>query len=140
MLYRRLGRTNLDVSLICLGTMTWGEQNSEAEGHGADGLRAQIAAVNFFDTAELYPVPPKADTQGETERIIGSWFAARGNRDKVILATKVLRALREYLVSRSWQPGGTDTRGHFRGGGQEPEAAAHRLHRSLPGSLALTVP
>jgi len=89
MLYRRLGRTNLDVSLICLGTMTWGEQNSEAEGH-AQMDYALDRGVNFFDTAELYPVPPKAETQGETERIIGSWFAARGNRDKVILATKVL--------------------------------------------------
>lgn len=89
MQYRPLGRTGLDVSLIGLGTMTWGEQNSEAEGH-AQMDYALAQGVNFFDTAELYPVPPKAETQGGTERIIGSWFKARGTRDKVILATKVV--------------------------------------------------
>ncbi len=86
--YRRLGRTDLKVSVICLGTMTWGEQNTEAEGHEQmDYALAQ--GVNFFDTAELYAIPPKAETQGATERIIGSWFKARKNRDKVILASKV---------------------------------------------------
>jgi aryl-alcohol dehydrogenase-like predicted oxidoreductase len=89
MLYRKLGRTGLDVSLICLGTMNMGEQNSEAEGH-AQMDHALDQGINFFDTAEMYSVPPRAETQGSTERIIGSWFAARGNRDRVILATKVL--------------------------------------------------
>ncbi|MBF9197423.1 aldo/keto reductase [Microvirga terrestris] len=87
--YRRLGRTDLNVSLICLGTMTWGQQNTEAEGH-AQMDYALDQGINFFDTAELYSIPPKPETQGSTERIIGSWFKARGSRDKVILASKVI--------------------------------------------------
>lgn len=87
MQYRRLGQTALEVSLICLGTMTWGEQNTEAEAH-AQMDYALEQGVNFFDVAELYPVPPKPDTQGRTEEHIGTWFKARNNRDKVILATK----------------------------------------------------
>ncbi len=86
--YRTLGTTGIDVSVICLGTMTWGEQNSEDEAH--EQLDYALAhGINFIDTAEMYPVPPKAETQGKTERYIGSWLSARGNRDKVILATKV---------------------------------------------------
>lgn len=88
MKYRTLGRTDLKVSAICLGTMTWGDQNTEAEGH-AQMDYALERGVNFFDTAELYSVPPKAETQGSTERVIGSWFKARGTRDRVILASKV---------------------------------------------------
>ncbi|HTK83590.1 MAG TPA: aldo/keto reductase [Patescibacteria group bacterium] len=88
MKYRTLGRTGLKVSLICLGTMTWGRQNTEAEGHEQmDYALAQ--GVNFFDTAEMYAVPPTPDTYGRTEEIIGTWFASRKNRDKVILASKV---------------------------------------------------
>ncbi|MGX5736789.1 aldo/keto reductase [Bosea thiooxidans] len=86
--YRRLGRTDLKVSMICLGTMTWGEQNTEAEGHAQMDYAVE-QGVNFFDTAELYSIPPKPETQGSTERIIGNWFKARGNRDKIILASKV---------------------------------------------------
>jgi aryl-alcohol dehydrogenase-like predicted oxidoreductase len=86
--YRRLGRTDLKVSAICLGTMTWGQQNTEAEGH-AQMDYALDHGVTFFDTAETYSIPPRAETQGATERIIGNWFKARGNRDKVILATKI---------------------------------------------------
>jgi hypothetical protein len=86
--YRRLGRTDLHVSAIMLGTMTWGQQNTEAEGH-AQLDHALARGVNFIDTAEMYSIPPRAETQGSTERIIGSWLAARKNRDKVILATKV---------------------------------------------------
>ncbi len=86
--YRDLGRTGIKVSTCCLGTMTWGEQNTEAEGHEQMDYALE-RGINFFDTAELYSIPPKADTQGSTERIIGSWFAARKNRDKVILATKI---------------------------------------------------
>jgi len=86
--YRRLGRTDIEVSAICLGTMTWGEQNTEAEAH--DQLdRALDAGVNFIDTAEMYPVPPRAETQGRTERYIGSWLAKGGKRERVVLATKV---------------------------------------------------
>ena len=89
MQYRRLGRTDLDVSLICLGTMTWGEQNTEAEAH--QQLDAAVAAgVNFIDTAEMYPVPPKAGTYGATEKYIGTWLKQRGQREKIILATKVI--------------------------------------------------
>jgi aryl-alcohol dehydrogenase-like predicted oxidoreductase len=91
MQYRTLGRTGINVSLICLGTMTWGRQNSEQQGHEQmDYALAQ--GVNFFDTAEMYAVPPSAETYGGTEEIIGSWFAARKNRDKVILASKVAGA------------------------------------------------
>ncbi len=85
---RPLGRSGLNVSLICLGTMTWGQQNTEAEGHEQMDY-ALSRGVNFFDTAEMYSIPPKAETQGSTETIIGNWFKARKNRDQVILATKV---------------------------------------------------
>lgn len=89
MQYRPLGRSGLKVSAISLGTMTYGEQNSEAEGH-AFMDRALAAGVNFFDAAELYPISPSAETQGRTEEIIGTWMKARGCRDKVILASKVV--------------------------------------------------
>ena len=86
--YRKLGTTDLDVSLIGLGTMTWGFQNTEAQGHEQMDY-AIDQGINFFDTAEMYAVPPTADTYGTTENIIGSWFASRKNRDKVILASKI---------------------------------------------------
>ncbi|HWK65577.1 MAG TPA: aldo/keto reductase [Rhizobiaceae bacterium] len=86
---RRLGRTDLHVSAICLGTMTWGQQNTEAEGHAQMDLAFDYG-VNFVDTAELYSIPPKPETQGSTERIVGSWMKARGNRDRVVLASKVV--------------------------------------------------
>ncbi len=87
--YRELGRTGVKVSALCLGTMNMGEQNSEAEGHEQMDYAAD-QGINFFDTAEIYPVPPKPETQGRTEEIIGSWLSARGNRDKVVLASKVV--------------------------------------------------
>jgi aryl-alcohol dehydrogenase-like predicted oxidoreductase len=86
--YRLLGNTDLKVSLICLGTMTWGEQNSEREGFEQMDYSFD-QGVNFFDTAELYSVPPRKETWGSTETIIGNWFEAKKNREKVILATKV---------------------------------------------------
>lgn len=86
--YRELGQTGVKVSALCLGTMTWGQQNTEADGH-AQMDYALANGINFFDTSEMYAVPPKPETQGSTERIIGTWFKARGVRDKVILATKV---------------------------------------------------
>jgi aryl-alcohol dehydrogenase-like predicted oxidoreductase len=96
MQYRRLGRTDLKVSLICLGTMTWGQQNSEAEAHEQlDYALAQ--GINFIDTAEMYPVPPVAKTQGLTEAYIGSWLKKRGQRDEVILATKVSGPAEDWL-------------------------------------------
>lgn len=88
MQHRPLGRTGQTVSELCLGTMTWGEQNTEAEGH-AQMDYALERGVSFFDTAEMYPIPPKGPTQGRTESVIGTWFAACKNRDKVILATKI---------------------------------------------------
>lgn len=86
--FRPLGRTGLSVTSICLGTMTWGEQNSETEAH-AQLDYALDRGINFIDTAEMYPVPGNAKTQGRTEEYIGSWIKARGKRDDFILATKV---------------------------------------------------
>jgi aryl-alcohol dehydrogenase-like predicted oxidoreductase len=86
--YRLLGHTDIKVSALCLGTMTFGEQNSEAQAH--DQLdRAVDAGINLIDTAEMYPVPPKANTQGLTERHIGTWLSSRGRRERLIIATKV---------------------------------------------------
>lgn len=89
MQYRELGRTGLNVSSVCLGTMTWGDQNTEAEGHAQMDLAVE-RGVNFFDTAELYSIPPKPDTFGSTERIIGAWFAKTGRRRDIVLATKIV--------------------------------------------------
>ena len=86
--YRELGRTGLKVSLIGLGTMTFGEQNTEAEGH-AQIDRALDHGVNLIDTSEMYAVPPRAETYGATERIIGSWIRRSGKRDRIVLCTKV---------------------------------------------------
>ncbi len=94
--YRKLGTTDLKVSTICLGTMTWGEQNTEQEGFGQMDY-ALDKGVNFWDTAELYAVPPKAETFGHTEIIIGNWFKKTKKRKEVILATKVAGPMREYL-------------------------------------------
>ena len=94
--YRKLGNTDLEVSTICLGTMTWGEQNTQEEGFEQMDY-ALDQGVNFWDTAELYAVPPKAETFGHTETIIGNWFEKNKKRDKVILATKVAGPSRKYL-------------------------------------------
>lgn len=87
--YRRLGRSDLEVSRICLGTMTWGEQNTEAQAHEQMDY-ARERGVNFFDAAEMYPVPPRPETYGRTEQYIGTWFAKTGRRQEVVLATKAL--------------------------------------------------
>ena len=89
MKYRKLGRTDLDVSVICLGTMTWGEQNTEAEGWEQMDY-ALDKGVNFFDTAEIYSTPARAETYGSTETIIGNWLEARQNRDQVIISSCLL--------------------------------------------------
>jgi len=94
--YRKLGNTNLEVSTICLGTMTWGEQNTQEEGFEQMDY-ALDQGVNFWDTAELYSVPPKKETFGHTEIIIGNWFKKSNKRKEVILATKVAGPMREYL-------------------------------------------
>tara|TARA_B100001750_G_scaffold205211_1_gene182117 strand:+ start:1046 stop:2098 length:1053 start_codon:yes stop_codon:yes gene_type:complete len=88
MKYKNLGTTDINVSHICLGTMTWGCQNTEAEAHEQMDY-AHDEGINFFDTAELYAVPPQEHTQGLTETYIGSWVAKTGKRNDVILATKV---------------------------------------------------
>lgn len=87
MRYTKLGDSDLQVSEICLGTMTWGQQNSESEAHEQLDY-ATARGVNFIDAAEMYPVPPNADTQGRTESILGNWLA-RQARDKFVVATKI---------------------------------------------------
>ena len=86
--YNKLPGTNIDVSKICLGTMTWGRQNSDSEAYEQMDYSLDHG-VNFFDTAELYPVPATPDRYADTERIIGNWFSSRNNREKIILATKI---------------------------------------------------
>lgn len=88
MKYTTIPNTDIKVSKICLGTMTWGNQNTQDEGFSQMDY-AVDRGVNFFDTAELYPVPADAETYAETERIIGNWFKKTGKRDKIILATKI---------------------------------------------------
>ncbi|WP_304526369.1 NADP(H)-dependent aldo-keto reductase [Halomonas sp. I5-271120] len=112
---RPLGDTGIDVSRLCLGTMTFGEQNSEAEAHEQLD-RATAFGINFIDTAEMYPVPPKAETQGLTEAYVGSWLKARGTRDDVILATKAAGP-------------GLD---HIRGG---PRLTREHIHQAIDASL-----
>jgi len=94
--YNKLGNTDLKVSTICLGTMTWGEQNTEKEGFEQMDF-ALDHGVNFWDTAELYSIPPKEETFGHTEIIIGNWLKKNHKRDKIILATKVAGPMRSYL-------------------------------------------
>lgn len=87
--YTTLPHTDIEVSKICLGTMTWGKQNTEAESHEQMDY-ALDQGVNFFDTAEMYPIPSSRELYAETEKIIGSWFKKTGNRDKVVLASKIV--------------------------------------------------
>ncbi len=114
--YKKLGNTNLDVSTICLGTMTWGEQNSEAEGFEQMDYALENG-VNFWDTAEIYSIPPKAETFGDTEKIIGNWFKQSKKRNKVILASKVCGPMRDYV----------------RGGGNQ--FGEKKISEALDGSL-----
>ena len=96
MKYKRLPNTELNVSLICLGTMTYGEQNNEKEAH--EQLDYSLSnGINFIDTAEMYAIPPREETQGKTESIIGSWLTKRKDREKIIIATKVAGPGMEYL-------------------------------------------
>lgn len=85
---RKLGRSDLNVSLICLGTMTWGQQNTEQEAF--EQLDYAVGeGINFIDAAEMYPVPPRPETQGLTEQYLGNWLAQRGRRDDLVIASKV---------------------------------------------------
>ncbi|MBB3191225.1 NADP(H)-dependent aldo-keto reductase [Halomonas cerina] len=113
---RPLGNTGIQVSRLCLGTMTFGEQNTEAEAHGQLD-RAVAFGIDFIDTAEMYPVPPRAETQGRTEAYVGSWLKARGSRDNVIIATKAAGPGLE----------------HIRGG---PRLTRKHLHQAIDASLA----
>ena len=88
MKYRKLGTTSLNVSAICLGTMTFGEQNSQLEGFEQMDYAAE-RGVNFIDTAEMYPVYPKKETCGKSEEIIGDWLKTKKNREKIVIGTKV---------------------------------------------------
>ena len=94
--YKKLGNTDLNVSTICLGTMTWGEQNTQNEAFEQMDYSLDNG-VNFWDTAELYAVPPKAETYGHTESIIGNWFEKTKKRKDVILASKVGGPSRKYM-------------------------------------------
>ena len=94
--YKKLGNTDIDVSTICLGTMTWGEQNTQDQAFEQMDF-ALSNGVNFWDTAELYAVPPRKETYGDTEEIIGNWFEKTKKRKEVILATKVAGPARDYL-------------------------------------------
>lgn len=96
---KTLGRTDISVSEICLGTMTWGKQNTEAEGHAQMDYAVE-QGINFFDTAEMYAVPPDASTYGKTEEIIGTWFKKTGKRNDIVLASKVAGG------GRPWVRGG----------------------------------
>ena len=102
--YKKLGNTDIEVSTISLGTMTWGEQNSEAEGFEQMDY-ALDQGINFFDTAEIYSVPPNEETFGHTEDIIGNWLKKTKNRDKIILASKVAGPMRPYVRGGGYQFG-----------------------------------
>jgi aryl-alcohol dehydrogenase-like predicted oxidoreductase len=116
--HNKLGRTDIEVSQICLGTMTWGEQNTEAEAH--EQLDYAIdAGINFIDTAEMYPVAPKEETQGLTETYIGNWLARRSDRDKLIIASKV-------CAQQDWLP-------YLRGG--QAKLDKKNIHEALNASL-----
>lgn len=116
MKYTNLPNTDIEVSKICLGTMTWGQQNTESEAHEQMDY-AVDQGVNFFDTAELYPVPARAETYGLTEEYIGSWFKKTGNRNKIILGSKVA--------------GPGDYTAHIRSTGFSKKAITEALHGSL---------
>ncbi|GHD68173.1 NADP(H)-dependent aldo-keto reductase [Jeongeupia chitinilytica] len=117
--YRKLGRSGIEVSLIGLGTMTWGEQNTEAEAHAQIDY-ALDRGVNLLDAAEMYPVPPRPETQGRTEQYIGSWIARTGRRKDIVLATKAAGPVRQ-----SHQPSHIPPGGH----------TASNLERALDASL-----
>ena len=116
MKYVILPNTDIKVSKICLGTMTWGQQNTEDDAHEQMDYALE-KGINFFDTAELYPVPARGETYGRTERYIGSWFKKTGNRDKIVLASKIA--------------GSGPYTAHIRNTGFSKEAITQAVHNSL---------
>ncbi len=104
MRYRQLGNTDIKVSVLGLGTMTWGHQNSESDAHQQIDL-ALAEGVNLIDTAEMYPTPTKAETWRTTERYIGTWLAASGRRADVVLASKVVGPARDANSQRHIRDG-----------------------------------
>ena len=116
MLYNIIPHTEIKVSKICLGTMTWGNQNSEKEAFEQLDFSVD-RGVNFIDTAELYPVPAEAKTSGRTSEIIGKWLTQKKNRDKLIIATKIA--------------GPGDYTKHIRTGGFSPTSIKDAIHKSL---------
>ena len=117
--YRPLGNTDIRVSAICLGTMTFGKQNTEAEAH-AQLDYATAHGVNFIDTAEMYPVPPCRETYTRTEQYIGSWLAKRGKRDDIVLASKIAGPSR-----------GNDDQDYIRDGSHFTRAQIHAAYDAL---------
>jgi len=105
--YRKFGRTGVEVSAIALGTMTWGQQNTEAEAHSQLDFALE-RGINFVDTAEMYPVPPRAETQGRTESYIGTWLEKSGKRDQIFLATKAAGPARDPKRPRYLRDGATN--------------------------------
>ncbi len=134
MQYKPLPRTDLNVSRVCLGTMTWGEQNTEAQAH--EQLDYAVGeGINFIDTAEMYPVPPNAKTQGRTESYLGTWLAKQ-QRDSLVIATKVAGPGR-----RDWiRDGRTDLTADVIADAVDTslQRPADRLHRPVPDPLAAT--
>lgn len=121
MLYRKLGQTDIEVSLIGLGTMTWGEQNTQDQAFSQMDY-AVDHGINFFDCAEMYPVPPRPETQGRTEAYIGNWLAKTGKRDQIVLATKATGR------------GDANTgMGHIRGG---PRLSREQIMQAVEDSLS----
>ncbi|PSC75257.1 aldo keto reductase [Micractinium conductrix] len=129
MKYVKLGSSDLEVSIMCLGTMTWGEQNTEEEAWEQMDL-ALSHGVNFLDTAELYPVPLRLETCGRTEEYIGRWMKARGNRDKIVLASKVMGGSKD---GRTFVPANrTVPKG---GNAPAPRLEASQIRAAVEGSL-----
>jgi len=116
MKYTTLPHTNIKVSKLCLGTMTWGNQNTQEEGFAQMDL-ATDKGINFFDCAEMYPVPATEETYSKTEQIIGNWLSKTGKRDQVVLATKIV--------------GPGDYTAHIRTNGFSPEALKDAVNQSL---------
>ncbi|HLQ86692.1 MAG TPA: NADP(H)-dependent aldo-keto reductase, partial [Salinisphaeraceae bacterium] len=117
--YRQLGNSDIEVSTLCLGSMTWGQQNSEADAHAQIDY-ALDQGINFIDTAEMYPVPPRAETQGRSEEYLGRWLAANGRRDEVVLLSKAA---------------GRSTMDWFRPGGAEVRLTPKQIRHALEASL-----